>query len=379
MSTVDMKLAATALDQTKFAMLSFNKSVFVSTIFFNLKFFWDEKIPTACTDGLQLRVNPAFFLSLPPMQRITLFAHETWHVAFQHMTRLDGRNMHCWNKACDYVINEMLVKATYEPIDNWLYDKKYFDMSAEQVYDELYKDPANHQPSQYDDLGYTNPVQDPQVQQQIQNTVMKAAMTAQSMGQGGAVPSTILQTIEEFLTPPVNWQKLFQQFMHRLMRVKNNYKKPKKKYFPEFLMPTKDGKSLGALVVACDSSGSVSDEDLAAFLGQVNIARNVLKPDETRMLMFDTAIRDDITFKKNEPAKYVDFKGRGGTDPTCVIEFVNKFKTKPQCLVIFSDMDFDTLPKSMQPKYPVIWVSYKAYREAEVEFGSLVVMPEKTR
>jgi len=379
MSSVDMKLAGMALDQTKFAMLSFNKSVFVSTLFFNLKFFWDEKIPTACTNGIDMRVNPAFFLSLHPMERMTLIAHETWHVAFQHMIRLENRNMHCWNKACDYAINEMLQKAGYTPIPNWLHDKKYFDMSAEQIYEDLYKDPNNHNPSQYDDMDYTNPVQDPQVQQQIVNNVMKASMTAQGMGQGGSIPSSIVQTIEEYLTPPVNWRKLFQKFMHRLMRTKLSYKKPKKKYFPEFILPTKEGKSLSSFVVACDSSGSVSDEDLSAFLGQINIARTLLKPDETHMLMFDTSIRDEVIFKKNVPAKYVDFKGRGGTDPTCVIEHVNQFKKKPQCLVIFSDMDFTPLPLSMKPSYPVIWVSYKAYHDPEVEFGSLVIMPEQNR
>lgn len=375
--SVDMNLANKALEQTKFAMLQFQQNVFVSTLFFNLKFFWDQTIPTACTDGLELRLNPEFFLSLTPKVRISLMNHETWHVAFQHMVRLNGRNPYCWNKACDYVINDMLQKNGYELGSGWLYDKQYQDMSAEQVYDILYQDPNNHSSSSMDDLISPSNSNNPQVTQQIQNTIMKAATAAKALGQGGSLPSSIVQTIEEILTPPVNWQSLFQKFMHKLINNKFDYKKPKRRYFPDFFFPSKKGKGVDTFLVACDSSGSVSDEDLAAFLNQVNIARNVLKPEETLMLLFDTAIRDELKFSKEEKVKYVDFKGRGGTDPECVIEYVNKMKKQPQCLVIFSDMDFDPLDASLKPKCPVIWVSYKAYRKAEVNFGTLVEMPEK--
>lgn len=375
--SVDMKLVERAFDQTKFAMLSFQKQVFLSTMFFNLKFFWDQTIPTACTDGLELRINPEFFLSLEPSERITLIAHETWHVAFQHMVRLENRNHYCWNKACDYVINQMLLNNGYTPISGWLQDHAYANMSAEQVYDILYQDPQNHNPSSWDDLIGHPSNQTQQVTQQIQNTIMKASTAAKMAGQGGAIPSTIVQTIEEILTPPVNWQSLFQKFMHKLLRNKSDYKKPKKRYFPDFFFPSKKGKGVDELVAAFDSSGSVLDEDLAAFLNQLNIARGVLKPEKTTMMLFDSSIRDVLTFSKEEKVKYVDFKGRGGTDPECVIEYVRSMKKKPQCLVIFSDMDFTPLDASLDPKCPVIWVSYKAYRKVEVNFGSVVIMPEK--
>lgn len=376
MSTVDMSLVERAYDQTKFFFFSDPKSIFLTTLLFNMSFRWDQKIPTACTTGLELVINPAYFLSLTPDQRKTLIAHEVWHVAFSHMTRLENRNMNCWNRACDYVINYMLVQQGYAALSNWLYDKKYADMSAEQVYEDLIKDPNNSQDFNQSDLGYTNPNSQTTQAQQIANNIVKASTAATMAGQGGHIPSSIVNTIKEYITPPVNWKALFLKYVNMLAKVDYSFKKVNKRFFPNMILPTLAGEKVDQFVVACDSSGSVSDDDLAAFLGQINSARNILKPEKTTLMMFDTAIRDIKEFKNNQQAKYVDFKGRGGTDPECVFEYLHKNKIKPKCLVIFSDMDFEPLDVSFKPKYPVIWVSYKAYRDPIVNFGKLVIMPE---
>jgi predicted metal-dependent peptidase len=379
MSKTTMDLAAQAWDQTKFFFATDTKSVFVSTILFNMNFFWEPKIPTACTNGLDLYVNPDFLLSLQPDERVFLAAHEVWHVAFNHVTRLETRNPYCWNRAADHAINLMLKQQGYAVPAFALCDQQFTGMQAEDIYEILILDPENSKPFDHSDMQYQNPNTNPANVQQINNTILKASTAASLKGQGGTVPSTITSTIQEIITPVINWKVLFQRFVQMVAKVDYSFKKYNRRYFPHAILPTLSGEKVKEMVVAYDSSGSVSDDDLRAFLGQTNKARTILQPEKTTMLMFDTSVRDVKVFPQNKPAKYVDFTGRGGTDPSCVFEYLKENNINPVCLAIFSDMDFQPLDISFRPKYPVLWVSYKAYGKPEVNFGQLVIMPEEKK
>ena len=61
---MDMKLAQKALDKAKVALMSKPDSVFFTTVCFSLKHVWDDSIPTAQTNGLEIRYNPEFFMQL---------------------------------------------------------------------------------------------------------------------------------------------------------------------------------------------------------------------------------------------------------------------------------------------------------------------------
>jgi predicted metal-dependent peptidase len=84
-----------ALDKAKIALIMHKNSVFLSTIIFSLKHIEDYAIHTACTNGIELRVNPTWFLGLTPKQQLGLLAHEAWHIAFDHITRAGDRASLC--------------------------------------------------------------------------------------------------------------------------------------------------------------------------------------------------------------------------------------------------------------------------------------------
>ena len=371
----DMKLAELALDQVKYHFMKSPNSVFLTTLLFSQKILWNSSVPTAYTNGLEIGINPDYFLSLDFEYRVSLLAHEVWHTAFDHLLRLENRNPACFNRAADHAMNLYLESQGYKIHSTWLCDPQYKNMTAEQIYDILIQDPANSDPYGHSDLNYTDPATNQAQSQQISSNIVKAHTAASMAGQGGSVPSFVTNTIKEIMTPPINWRAIFQRFVQMVCKIDYSFKKVNRRYFPEVILPTIQGEKIDQLVVACDSSGSVSDEDLSAFLNQTNIARATLKPEKTTMLMFDTSVRDVVVFNKNQPAKYVDFSGRGGTDPTCVFEYLEENKIKPIMLIIFSDMDFHPLDESMKPSYPVLWVSYKAYRKSTVNFGKLIEMP----
>ena len=77
-----------AFNKAKVALMSKGGSGFIATILFSQLYKWSTDIPTACTDGLSITTNPDFFMSLTKGERVFLLAHEGWHVAFQHLTRM---------------------------------------------------------------------------------------------------------------------------------------------------------------------------------------------------------------------------------------------------------------------------------------------------
>lgn len=322
------------------------------------------------------RVNPDYFLSLDPEYRVTLLAHEIWHTALSHLTRLENRNPHCFNRACDYAMNLMLRDQGYKIHLSWLCDDQYRGMTAEEIYEVLITDPDNSQPFDQADMNYTNPATTPAQAQQINNNIIKAHVAATMASQGSSIPGGVTQTVNQILTPVINWKAIFARFVQMLAKMDYSFKKVNRRFFPDFILPTMAGEKVEEMVVACDSSASVSDADLAAYLGQINQARAILKPERTKLIMFDTSVQDVKEFQLTNPVNYVDFKGRGGTDPECVFEYIRDNKIKPKLLVILSDMDFTPLDASLKPDYPVLWVSYKAYRDPVVNFGKLVIMPE---
>lgn len=112
----------------------------------------DNSLDTAATDGKAVLYNQDFFDSLTYKQRITLVCHELLHILRADHYRMNNRDSKLWNSATDYVINSILLKMGFEPIDNWLYDSKYDGMSAEDVY-KLLQDKSKEEQDQINKQG----------------------------------------------------------------------------------------------------------------------------------------------------------------------------------------------------------------------------------
>ena len=102
----------------------------------------DEWCPTAATDGRNLFYNVDFFSKLSNKEIEFVIAHEILHCVFDHMTRREDRDPQLHNIACDYIVNNTLVRDNIgeKPKDIQLYqDWKYDGWTSEAVYDDIYK------------------------------------------------------------------------------------------------------------------------------------------------------------------------------------------------------------------------------------------------
>src|SRR5688572_18425832 len=113
---------------------------FFATLLMRKKFVEDATIETACVAGQTISYNPEWFMSLPHEEMKGVICHEALHTAFLHHTRREGRDPKKWNMACDYAINGIILNAGMALPASRLYDSKYDNMSAEDIYKQLPQD-----------------------------------------------------------------------------------------------------------------------------------------------------------------------------------------------------------------------------------------------
>lgn len=354
-----------AFNKAKIALMSIPDSTFLSTILFSLDFKWDSDIPTAATNGVKLLINPDWFGTLTEKARVGLIAHEAWHVAFNHMLRGSNLDHVRFNKAADYVINNMLLESGYELPPNGLNDPAYEGMSTEQVYAVL---PVSDPTDTYDCDIELSDEDDLDTKAKVEDIILKAAQQSKMNGDSaGNIPAEIQALLEERLNPKLPWNILLQNYMSEYAKEDYSYRIPNRKYFPDLYIPSMYSESIANIAIAVDTSGSVSDADFAAFTSEIEDIRVTLNPKLTTVVGFDTRISSEVLLTESDSIDEVKFTGRGGTNLQPVFEY---FKTKPPTvLIVFSDLY--CYPEESAPDYDVIWICINN-PNASVNFGTLI-------
>lgn len=370
---VDAKLQK-AYDRAKIGLLKVKGSVFISTILFSLKFNWTDECPTACTDGLNLYVNPDFFEPLSPDERIFLLAHEAWHVAFQHMLRMNQTkkdNFNVWNQATDHYINIMLIDSGYKMIQGGLADHQYKDQkewSSDKIFDHLMKNPnkqdpnfepdfspAGSQSGDQDGKGGQGGVDEADVQRKIEDAIIKASTAAKIKGEAGAIPGDIAVSIERLTNPKLPWNVILQNYMSSFDKEDFSWKKPNRRYQSQGMyLPSLYSESLGHIGAAVDTSCSVSNHQFSAFITELDDIMENNQPEKLSIIDCDTQIHKIYNLAKGEDLSDVTFHGRGGTALEPIFDHYNKEENKPLVLIVFSDLECREITE--EPDYPVVWV-----------------------
>ncbi len=327
----------------------------------------DDWCPTAATDGRHLYFNTQFFNALSPKQIEFVIAHEILHCAFDHLTRREDRNPQLHNIACDYLVNNILVrerigeKVTQIPI---IQDFKYEGWSSEQVYDDLYK---NCEKIDLSDLGelldehidweegngegdakngkskggskkppkYTKE-ELRKIKEEIKDGMMQAAQAAGA----GNVPGEIDRMIKELTEPKMSWREIIQQQIQST--IKNDY---------TFSRPSRKGWHIGAILpgmnyeetidicIGFDMSGSIGNPQAKEMLSEVKGIMDQYKDFNIKVWCFDTKVynEQDFTSDTSEDLTSYELKGGGGTDFVCNWTYMKENDIKPKKFIMFTD------------------------------------------
>lgn len=313
--------------------------------------------PTAGTDGKEIIYHKEFIAGLTREQCQFLLAHEIGHVFLLHQTRRQGRDPEIWNKAGDYVINLMLRDAGFSVLASALIDNKYKDWSTEQVYEHLTKNPAEQPGSGGKDgeglsswnigavqdagsLGSegSTPMTKAEIQgmeAEIKGKVQNAMATAKKAGR---MPGSVERAIQEILEPKANWQDILQRFVSARAFADYNFGMCHTRQLRQYgiINPVLDSPELGDVNVIVDVSGSIQDDELAQFAGELSDVVGNFPGTTINVVYCDTEVQKVDTFEDSADLKLVAVGG-GGTVLKPAFDYVANNFTESSCIILFSD------------------------------------------
>lgn len=344
-----------ALNKAKIRLMSKEDSAFFTTVCFSMQHKWDDRIPTAATNGLEIRYNPDFFMGLTPEERVFLLLHETMHVAFLHMDRLHERDIRRWNIAADHVINLMLIERGFQMPEGGLADPQYKGMSTEEVYDLLSEQEVEAMDLDLLDLEEFPGDSPEATQQEIQEILVRAAIQSQMAGdKPGTIPGDIQIYLNGLLKPKLPWNRILQNYLHSFNKGDYTFRKPNRRYLPDYYIPSLYSESLDHVAVAVDTSGSVTDDQFHQFVSEIASIFKMMSPDRLTIIQFDYRIKKVDEVKSLHELRKVKFTGRGGTCVTDLMDWSRQHK--PKVLIIFTDGYFDVHPEDYVNQCPLIWI-----------------------
>jgi predicted metal-dependent peptidase len=359
-----------ALIKAKVAFMDRNDAVFMTTVCLHLNIFADHSCSTAWVNGTDMGINPDFFIGLPLGQRVFVLAHETKHVVHQHIERKGERDHLTYNYAGDYVINLDLKDAKYEIWPPCLIDEKFRGMTTEQVYDALISDPEE-KPNEADH-GDIRPSDKPpeEYKEYLDQILVKAVMAAKSAGDSpGSIPGDVQVYLDGLLTPKLPMANHLKQFFTQIAKNDYSYRRPNRRYYPQFYLPSLVGTDLMHIAFAFDMSCSVQDTDTKRYVSELYGVLRMLKPDKLTLVQFDTEIISVDVVKNVYDLMNVKLTGRGGTWIEPLMTWAQKHK--PAALVVFTDGEFDQ--PEFNPGVPVLWMIHGSTRAYfRCPFGRIV-------
>ncbi len=109
---------------------------------------------------------------------------------------------------------------------------------------------------------------------------------------------------------------------------------------------------MGEIVVAIDTSGSISQEMLNTFGGEIKAIVQSSRPTKTHVIYCDSEVNHVDEFGPNDDLHF-DMHGGGGTAFAPPFAYVAEKSIKPVCLVYLTD-GYGSFPAA--PEYPTMWV-----------------------
>ena len=341
---------------------------------------WRKDLPTAGVSkngiNFQLAINEEFWTGLSEMHQMGLLKHELLHIAFGHLTSFKSfKNKRLANVAMDMEINQYIDEDwlptgginidDYEDLDlerkagcRYYYDKlnqfqeekdKNGSCGNEDM-DKLLDQVANGEGPDHSTWGEFEDLSEAEqklIEKQLQRVLSDAK--EQTIKKRGNVPGEIegVIIIEEIVPPKFDWRGYIRRFTGVSTKVftKKIRRKENRRFSDN---PGLKIKMKQHMLLAIDTSGSVSDSELQEFMGEIHHIYKVG--------VDVTVVQCDTTIKSIEPYKgkhEINVSGRGGTEFDPVLDYYNANQKKYTSLVYFTDGECYT---SVVPKGNILWV-----------------------
>jgi predicted metal-dependent peptidase len=184
------------------------------------------------------------------------------------------------------------------------------------------------------------------------------------------------------LVPEVDWKSQLSEFVKSVCSGadKQTWRKPHRTYIAHDLyMPSPYSESIGRVLLAGDTSGSISGQALSVFLGHMQHLVNEVQPNGVDVVWWDTEVAGVDKFERGEDrslASAVRPAGGGGTSPSCIPAWIKDQKTEYVCAVVLTDGEFYGDGVGDWGSLPVIWLVVNDRNTPNIPVGVTIHVKE---
>jgi len=350
-----------------------------------------DDCPTAYTDGVNKKYGRAFLESITKESQVRgLILHENLHVALKQVTHgraMFEENRKMANLAADFVVNSIIAnidgtvagtnnERVVELPDGAVYDAMFNDWSMREVFNYLKKhakpkggggqgqsnnpqgggsqngdgegdwesvtvNGKTYDLSKSDEHDFTDLADLPHdKQKEIANEIDRALREGGILAgrMGGNMP----RTISDLLVPKIDWREAFREFISASTRGSDEYtwrRMNKRHMANDYYLPSMENETIGEIVVAIDTSGSIGATELNEFATELISICDVAMPEKVRIVWwdYDVAGVQEFTGDYSGIKSMLKPEGGGGTRVSCVSEYLNKECINADCVVVFTD------------------------------------------
>jgi predicted metal-dependent peptidase len=351
---------------------------------------------TAYTDGVNKKYSRAFLESIDSEPQVRgLILHENLHVALKQVAfgkTMFKENAKMANLAADFVVNDIIenihgtVAGSSELIvkmpDGGVYDPMFHNWSMREVYNYLKKhakpnpnkgkggkpqqggqgsepseggtqsnegddwdtvevngktyDISKQDEHDFAELGDLTHEQLKDINDSIDRALREGGMLAGRMG------AKLPRSITDLLEPKVRWDEALREFVSSSVKGKDEFtwrRMNKRHMANDIYLPSVDNETLGEVVVAIDTSGSIGSKELTEFASELASICEVAQPEKVRVLWWDTEVHGEQVFEDNfgNIGALLKPLGGGGTHVSSVSAYINKEKITADCVIVFTD------------------------------------------
>lgn len=346
----------------------------------------DKRSPmnTAATNGKNKYYTRDFIMDMTEQELNFVVIHEAKHIMYQHLTLWQGlykQDPMLANMAADFVINNETIES--DPQGQFAKmpqggcaDPQFNGMDTQQVFKKLQQmgkgkgKGGKGKPGDGDDDGSGgggfdyHDWEDADSMTESEKQALANAVD-QAIRQGailaGKMGGDVDRGMIEAMKAKIDWREVLREFVVTSCDNKDQstWRRPNRRWIQhDIYMPTQEGEAVGGILFGGDTSGSIDNEFLGSFLGELASICETVSPEQVDVVWWDSAVAGHEVYKREELANLVSStrpKGGGGTSPSCITEFMKEKKIKPMCAIIFTDGYVGSDWGGTWP-CPVLWV-----------------------
>jgi predicted metal-dependent peptidase len=279
------------------------------------------------------------------------------------MGRRGNRDPEIWNIADDYAVNADLKRhkvGEFIRTVPCLYEQKYDGKAAEEIYDDLMKNVQkidisslidqmidDHMDGEGEGDGEGDqdgkgkrPSMSAEERERVRQEVKQAIINAAQSAEAGTLPKGVERLVRQHTNPVMPWRELIQTNLTSAIRSDYSWMRPSRRgWHMDAIMPGMNPGEEIDVVVSLDMSGSISNSQAQAFLGEIGGMMDSFDGYKVHVFCFDTDTYNPKDFSSENMDRIEEYEpmGGGGTDFDCIFKYLKDNAIDPKRLIVFTD------------------------------------------